>query len=82
MHEMITYTYVCLIQKKMVQMNLFAEQEYRHIHREWICGLGRGEVGTNWEIGIDIDTLPYVRQIASRKLLYSTGVSTRCSVMT
>ena len=72
MHEMITYMYVCAIQKKMVQMNLFAEQEQRHRRRERACGLGgEGEGETNWETGIDIDTLPCVKQIASRKLLYS-----------
>ena len=36
----------------------------------------------NWEICIDIDTLPCVKEIASRKLLYGSGSSTRCSVMT
>ena len=36
----------------------------------------------NWEIRIDIYTLPCVKQIASWKLLYSTGSSALCSVMT
>ena len=36
----------------------------------------------NWEICIDIDTLPCVKQIASGKLLYSTGCSAQCSLMT
>ena len=30
---------------------------------------GEGEGGTNWEIRIDIYTLPCVKQIASRNLL-------------
>ena len=41
------------------------------------------EVGKmNWEIRIDIHTLPCVKQIASWKLLCSTGSSAQCSVMT
>ena len=42
---------------------------------------GRGG-GMNWEIGIDIYTLPCVKQIASGNLLYSTGSSAWCSVAT
>ena len=44
--------------------------------------LGEGEGGTNWEIRFDIITLPRVKQIASGNLLYSTGSSARCSVVT
>ena len=36
----------------------------------------------NWEIRIDIYTLPCVKQTASGTLLYSTGSSAQCSVMT
>ena len=68
---------------KMVQMNLFAGPEQRHRCREWTCGHGgKREGGTNWEIRIDIYTLPCVKQIASGNLLYSTGSSAWCSVMT
>ena len=35
----------------------------------------------NWEVKIDIYTVLCVRQTASRKLLYSTGSSAWCSVM-
>ena len=47
----------------MIQMNLTAGQEWRHRHREWTCGHGgEGEGGEmNWEIGIDIYTLPCVK---------------------
>ena len=56
--------------RKMVQVNLFAGQEQRHRHREWTCGHGgEGEGGTNWEIRIDIHTLPCVKQIDSGNLL-------------
>ena len=44
--------------------------------------VGGGEGGTNWEMRIDIYTLPCVKQTASGKLLYSTGSSARCSVVT
>ena len=36
----------------------------------------------NWEIGIDIYTLLYVKQIIKKDLLHSTGNSTQYSVMT
>ena len=36
----------------------------------------------NWEAETHIYTLPCVKQIASGKLLYSTGSSAQCSVMT
>ena len=36
----------------------------------------------NWEIGIDIFTLLYIKQITNKDLLYSTGSSTQYSVMT
>ena len=42
----------------------------------------KGEDGTDWEIRTDIYTLPCVKQIANGKLLYSTGCSAQCSVMT
>ena len=35
--------------KKMVQMNLFAEQGQRHKYREWTCG---HEEGRNWKTGL------------------------------
>ena len=46
----------------------------------WTEGGGRGEM--NWEIGVDICTLPCVKQIASRNLLYGAGSSALCSVVT
>ena len=44
--------------------------------------MGKNEGGINWEIGIDIDTLLYIKQITNKNLLYSTGNSTQYSVMT
>ena len=47
------------------------------------CGhMGEGEGGMNWEIRIDIQILACVKETASRNLLYSTGSSAQCSVMT
>ena len=45
--------------------------------------MARGEKGggINWEIGIDIYTLRYIKQITSKDLLYSTGNSTQYTVM-
>ena len=43
---------------------------------------GEGGGRMNWEIRIDVYTLPCVKLIASGKLLHSTGRSARCSVMT
>ena len=48
--------------RKMVRMNLFAVWEKRHRRRECTCGhSGEGVGGTNWEIRIDIYTLPCVK---------------------
>ena len=44
--------------------------------------VGKGEGGMNWEIRFDINRLPCVKQIASGNVLYSTGSSAQCSVMT
>ena len=43
---------------------------------------GDGEGETNWESRIDIYTLLCVEQTARGKLLYSTGSSAWCSVIT
>ena len=47
----------------------------------WLPG-GKGMGRTNWEIGIDVYTLLYIKQITNKDLLYSTGNSTQQSVMT
>ena len=38
--------------------------------------------GMNWETGIDIYTLLCIKQITNQNLLYSTGNSTQCSMVT
>ena len=45
-------------------------------------GQGEGEAWMNWEIRIDIYALPHVKYIANGNLLYSTGSSAQCSVVT
>ena len=59
----------------MVQMNQFAGQKLRHRCREQMYGLQggkwRGSGGVmNWEIGIDIYTLIYIKWITNENLLY------------
>ena len=46
----------------------------------WLPGDWERE-GINWEIGIDIYTLLYIKQITNKNLLYSTGDSTQYSIM-
>ena len=43
------------------------------------CGHDGGGGGMNWEIRINIYTLPHVKQISSGNLLYSAGNSARAS---
>ena len=56
--------------RKMVQMDLFAGQEWRCRCRERTCGHG---VVVNWEIGIDVCALPCVKQIASGNCCIEQG---------
>ena len=66
----------------MVLKNLFAEYKQR-CSRESTCGHSRGrKCGINPESIIDICTLPGVKQRVGGELLYSTGSSAQCSVMT
>ena len=57
----------------MVLMNRFAEQQWRHRHREPTYGHGQGggegEGGMNGESSIETYTLSYVKQIADENLL-------------
>ena len=69
--------------RKMVLMNLFAEQQWRCRHREQTCGHKReGDGGTNGECRMETYTLPHVKQIASKNLLYDSGNSNWSSVTT
>ena len=67
----------------MVQTNLLTKQKQSHRCRKQTYGYqGAWGGGINWEIGIDICTLLYTKQITNKNLLYSTGNSTQYSVMT
>ena len=69
--------------RKMVQMNWFARQKQTDVEKKSMDTKGgkRGR-GINWEIGIDVYTLLYIKQITNKDLQYSTGNSTQYSVMT
>ena len=65
--------------RKMVQINQFVGQKWRHRYREQTYGRQGGEaVGggcgggvMNWEIGIDIYTLICIKWITNKNLLYT-----------
>ena len=64
-------------------MNLSTKQKQSYRCRRQTYsyqGVKRGG-GINWEIGIDIYTLLYIKQITNKDLLYSTGNSIQYSVM-
>ena len=54
----------------------FTELDKAVFHVNGISSLIKGALESN----VDIYTLPYVKQIASGKLLYSMGSSAQCSV--
>ena len=64
--------------RKIVHMNLISGQAERQRRREWTCGWDMRwgeEEGKNWEIRIDMYTLPCVKQIVGGKLLYPRELS-------
>ena len=63
-------------------MNLFTKQKQSHRCKKQAYGYQGGKGGINWEIGIDIYTLLYIKQITNKDLMYSTGSSTQYSLMT
>ena len=62
-------------------MNLFTKQSHRCRKQTYGYQGGRGG-GINWEFGIDIYPLLYIKLLTNKNLLYSTGNSTQYSVMT
>ena len=69
--------------RKMVLMNLFVGQQWRHRHRKQTDGHGRreeGERGTNAESSVEAHTLPSVKQIAEGNFLSDSGNSNWGSV--
>ena len=74
----------------MIQMNLWKKEKQTHRYRKQTYGyqVGGGvevvaEMGIrmNWEVGINIYTLLYIKQITNKDLLYSTGHSIQYSVI-
>ena len=47
-----------------------------------VCGVAQSQTRLKWLSSTDMYTLSYIKQIASGKLLYNTGSSAWCSVMT
>ena len=67
--------------RKMMPMNIFARQEWRCRQRTDMWTQWEKEEGwTNWDGSTDIYTPPYVKWIASWKLLCSTRSSAQRSV--
>ena len=62
-------------------MNLFTKWKQSHGCRKQTYGYQGMGGGINWEFGIDIYTLLYIKQVTNNNLLYSTGNSTQYSVM-
>ena len=70
--------------KKMVQVTLFTKQKQTHRLRERTYGYQREGLGggIDWEFGIDMYTLLYLKWITNKDLLYSTGNSAQYSLIT
>ena len=65
---------------KSLQMNLLTKQQSPRCRKQIYVYQGiRG--GIRWEIGTDIYTLQYIKQVTNKNPLYSTGNSTQYSVM-
>ena len=62
------------LKKKMVQIALFIKRNrLTDLKKELIVTKGKSGGGINYRSGINIDTLPYIKWIISKALLYSTG---------
>ena len=61
---------------------IFAENRDTDIETDLWTQQREEEGGTDWESSIETYTLQYVKQIANGKLLYNTGASAQCSVIT
>ena len=60
--------------RNIIQINFSAGQKWRCGRKEQTCGHNRkGECAANRESSVDIYTLPCIKQIVSRKLLYNRG---------
>ena len=71
----------CGVLKNMIQMNLQNRNRPTNLEKELMFTRGRVG-GIDWEFGIDICTLLYLKYITSKDLLYSTGNAAQYSVIT
>ena len=62
-------------------MNIFTKQKLSHRSENMLMDTG-GKERLNWENGIDIYTLLYIKYIANKDLQYSAENSTQYSVIT
>ena len=60
-------------------MNLFTKQKTTDVENKLMVIRGKWRGGMNWEIRIDIYTLPFIKEITNKDLLYTTGNSTQYS---
>ena len=67
---------------KMIQMNLFIRQTHRHRDQTYGYQGEQWEGEIDWEFGIDMYTLLYLKWITNKDLLYSTGYSAQYYVTT
>ena len=65
-------------------MNLFTKQKQTRRLKEQTYGYQGGGwgKGIDWEFGIDMYTLLYLKQVTNKDLLYSTGNCAQYSVIT
>ena len=71
--------------ERIIQMNLFTKQKSRLtvLENEFMVTGGKGGGGgIDWEFGIDMYTLLYLKSITNEELLHSTGNSAQYSVIT
>ena len=67
----------------MVHTNeLIYQTEITDVENKPMVTMGEKGDGINWEIGIDIYTLLYIKQITNKDTLHHTGNSSQYSVMT
>ena len=62
--------------RKMVMITLYVRQQQRHrcIEQSFgLCGRGRGRGWADWENGIEIYIISYMKQIASPGSMHDTG---------
>ena len=73
---------MCGIQKNGTDELICKAETDTDVENKLVDTKGGSVGGMNWEIGIDIYTLLCIKQITNENLLYSTGNSTQCSLVT